>query len=228
MPLVLENNLPLVYVVDDDEPVRKSLRRLLKADGFDVLSFASAEDFLEGDRSAVPCCLVLDIRMPGLTGIELQKDLKSRLPDLPIVFITGHGDVPMSVQAMKDGAIDFLEKPFDDVDLVLAIRKAISLHNSRRKYSREITELERRISSLTRRENEVFALVVTGLMNKQIASILGVTEKTIKVHRGRVMQKMEVVSLAELVRAAERAGVIVENIDLLAGKVLQDAATANL
>jgi len=214
----VEESRPLVFVVDDDAPVRQSLGRLLHSEGYDTLSYASAQEFLERDPYDGPCCLVLDVRMPGLTGIELQEALKSDHPDLPVIFITGHGDVPMSVKAMKDGASDFLQKPFEDEDLLKAIQTAITLHESRKSQREEISIIEHRIARLTRREYQVFTLVVTGLLNKQIAGILGVTEKTIKVHRGRLMKKMEVVSLAELVRAAERIKVTNGDIDLVAGE----------
>ena len=210
---------PIVCVVDDDDTVRHSIERLLKSSGYDALSFASANEFISHVSEEEPSCLVLDVRMPGLTGIELQNDLRSRHPDLPIVFVTGHGDIPMSVKAIKNGAVDFLQKPFEDHELLDAIRNAIEIFEARKSLRKKLSVIENRISSLTRREYQVFTLVVTGLLNKQIAGILGVTEKTIKVHRGRLMKKMEVVSLAELVLAAERTKVATGDIDLIAGEL---------
>jgi FixJ family two-component response regulator len=201
--------VPTVFVVDDDASVRKSLTRLLTAAGYAVETFASARDFLAFERPPGPGCLVLDVRMPGLTGLDLQDALASAPHRVPIVFITGHGDISMSVRAMKDGAVDFLPKPFDDADLLDAIRRAVV--KDVRDLSREagVNDIQGRVNRLTPRETEVFALVVTGMLNKQIAGALGIGEKTVKVHRARVMEKMHAGSVAELVRLADAVGVVV-------------------
>jgi FixJ family two-component response regulator len=197
---------PVVFVVDDDDSVLKALGRLLRSHQFRAETFASAREFLLRDRPNTPGCLVLDVRMPGLDGLELQHKLNEVNADLPIIFITGHGDVPMSVRAMKAGAVDFLPKPFEDQDLVGAVRLAIANDVQARLRRADAAGIGRRVESLTPREREVMALVVTGLLNKQIGRELGVTEKTVKVHRGQVMRKMAAGSLAELVRMAEKAG----------------------
>jgi len=197
--------IPMVFIVDDDASVRKSLERLIKSVGFKVELFASAEEFLERKPYRGPNCLVLDVRMPGLSGIDLQKELARKNISLPIIFITGHGDIPMGVKAMKGGAVDFLPKPFDDKDLLSAIDQAIDKDVQRRKEDAVKAKIQRRVNTLTPREYEVLTWVITGMLNKQIASKLGVGEKTIKVHRGRVMQKMQVLSVAELVRLAQIA-----------------------
>lgn len=196
-----------MYVVDDDRSVRVAVERLLRSSGFQVESFASAQAFLDRDLADVACCLVLDVRMPELTGLDLQQALRRSDQDVPIVFITGHGDVPMSVSAMKSGAEDFLQKPFKDQDLLSAVHRALERDRQSRRARAELAELVRRHDSLTPREREVFALVVTGMLNKQIAYELGATEKTIKVHRGRVMAKMQADSLADLVRMAGKLGI---------------------
>jgi len=198
---------PTVFVVDDDASVRKSLARLMRSVGLNVEMFASAQEFLRRKRFEGPGCLVLDVRMPGLSGLDLQEALTAADTSIPIVFITGHGDIPMSVQAMKAGAVDFLPKPFKDQDLLDAIHQAIDRDIQRRREQAQIAEIQGRVDSLTPREREVFALVVTGMLNKQIASELGTSEKTIKVHRARVMRKMQVMSLAELVRLGEKVGI---------------------
>jgi len=200
--------IPMVFIVDDDASVRKSLERLIKSVGFKVELFASAEEFLERKPYRGPNCLVLDVRMPGLSGIDLQKELAQKNISLPIIFITGHGDIPMSVKAMKDGAVDFLPKPFDDKNLLSAIDQAIDKDVQRRKEGALKAKIQRRVNTLTPREYEVLTWVITGMLNKQIASKLGVGEKTIKVHRGRVMQKMQVLSVAELVRLAQIAEIV--------------------
>jgi FixJ family two-component response regulator len=200
---------PVVFVVDDDPSVRKSLTRLLASAGYAVEAFASAREFLARDRYAAPCCLVLDVRMPGLTGLDLQEALAGAGHRMSIVFITGHGDVPMSVKAMKGGAVDFLTKPVDDKDLLEAIQRAVAKDVQDLGGEARVREIQERVKMLTRRETEVFALVVTGMLNKQIASALGIGEKTVKVHRARVMEKMRAGSVAELVRLADRVGVIV-------------------
>jgi FixJ family two-component response regulator len=199
---------PLVFIVDDDPSVRKSLARLIRAARFDVEAFASAREFLTRPPYDGPCCLVLDVRMPGLTGLELQETLATAGQRLCIVFITGYGDVRASVKAMKGGAIDFLIKPVNDQDLLDAIERAVAMSRRAQHDQARITEIQNRIKTLTPREAEVFALVVTGMLNKQIAAELGVGEKMVKVHRGRVMEKMRAGSAAELVRLADGRGVI--------------------
>jgi FixJ family two-component response regulator len=197
---------PLVCVIDDDPSVRKALGRLLKAAGFRVAVFAAAEEFLAQPPPAPPDCLVLDVLMPGLSGLDLQRSLAERNAPVPIVFITGHGDVPTSVRAMKAGARDFLPKPFRAEELLEAVRQAAAGCARARQAGAETEEIRRRAESLSRREREVMALVVAGLLNKQAGRQLGVSEKTIKVHRARVMRKMRAASLADLVRMAERIG----------------------
>ena len=191
----------VVFVVDDDASLCDALGSLLRSAGFRVESFASARAFLEHPRPALPSCLVLDVQLPDLTGLDLQRQLADAIP---IVFITGHGDVPTSVRAMKAGALEFLTKPFEDHELLDAIRHAMQRDRSARAEHAALADLAARHATLTPREVEVMALVVAGLLNKQIASELGVSEVTVKVHRGRVMQKMQADSLADLVRMAER------------------------
>jgi len=199
---------PLVFVVDDDPSVRKSLARLITTAGYEVEAFASAREFLARPLSEGPCCLVLDVRMPGLTGLALQEALATAGHHLSIVFITGYGDVPTTVKAMTGGAVDVLTKPVNDRTLLSAIERAMTRARQRWREHAKITEIQDRVKTLTPRETEVFALVVTGMLNKQIASDLGVSEKMVKVHRGRIMQKMRAGSLAELVRLADQGGVI--------------------
>jgi FixJ family two-component response regulator len=198
-----------VFVVDDDPSVRKSLTRVIESAGYTVEAFASARDFLKAEPAPGPCCLVLDIRMPGITGLDLQRTLARAVHRIPIVFITGHGDVPMSVKAMKAGAIDFLTKPFAAKDLLDAIRRAVDKDTRALGEEARARSIDARVKTLSPRERQVFALVVTGMLNKQIAAQLGVVEKTVKVHRARVMHKMGAGSLAELVRLADDIGVIV-------------------
>ena len=199
---------PTVFLVDDDPAIRRSLSRLLRSAGHQAEAFGSAGDFLASGRQAqVPACLVLDVSMPGINGLELQEKLQAMGSTLPIIFITGHGSIPMGVQAMKSGAVDFLPKPFQDEDLLGAIKSALQQHAHREQERVEIASIRARLDTLTPREKEVLALVVAGLLNKQIAEKLGAAEKTIKVHRGRVMEKMRAESLAELVRLAGRVGV---------------------
>jgi FixJ family two-component response regulator len=200
---------PVVFLVDDDDSVRISLTRLLESAGYTVEAFASAREFLARGPYAGPCCLVLDVRMPGVTGLDLQEALAAAGRRLAIVFVTGHVDVPMSVKAMKGGAVDLLTKPVDDKDLLAAIQRAVAKDVQDRGAEARVAEIQERVKMLTPRETEVFALVVTGMLNKQIASQLGVGEKTVKVHRARVMEKMRARSVAELVRLADRLGVIV-------------------
>jgi len=199
---------PLVFVVDDDPSVRKSLVRLVRTAGHDAEPFASAREFLARPPYDGPCCLVLDVRMPGLTGLALQEALAAAGHRLSIVFITGYRDVRVSVKAMKGGAVDFLTKPVNDRELLSAIERAVTKARQVRREQARSAEIQDRIKTLTPRETEVFALVVTGMLNKQIASDLGVSEKMVKVHRGRVMQKMRAGSLAELVRLADEGNVI--------------------
>ena len=193
-----------VFVVDDDPSVQRALRRLLTTNGLPARVFCNATEFLEqGAPMPAVGCLVLDVKMPGLSGLDLQAELQQRGLRLPIVFITGHGTVPMSVHAMKEGAVDFLQKPFDGQTLIAAIRKAVARSRKEIAEQNECLDLEQRFSSLSRRERDVFRLVVKGLLNKQIAYELGIVEQTVKVHRARLMSKMQADSLAELVRMAE-------------------------
>jgi len=194
----------IVYVIDDDASVRKSLARLIRSEGLDVDTFSSARDFLLFNPPDRPGCLLLDLQMPGMTGLELQEALTVAKRSIPVIFITGFGNVPASVQAMKAGAVDFLEKPFADKTLLDVIRRAIQCDIQSRRTNRELSAVRKSWGTLTKREKEVFDLVVTGMLNKQIAFQLGITEKTIKVHRARIMQKMGAQSLADLVRFHER------------------------
>jgi FixJ family two-component response regulator len=200
---------PMVFLVDDNPSVRKGLARLIGSAGYAVEAFASAREFLAHDRPSGPCCLVLDVRMPGLDGLELQKALAAGGRRMSIVFITGHADVPMSVKAMKGGAVDLLTKPVDAEDLLEAIERAVAKDVRELGEEARAGELQELVKRLTPRETAVFALVVTGMLNKQIAVELGIGEKTVKVHRARVMEKLHVGSVAELVRLADRLGVIV-------------------
>ena len=194
----------VVFVIDDDPSVRGAIERLVRAVGLRVATFASGQEFLDGKMPEVPSCVVLDVRLPGLSGLELQRQMSEREIHVPIIFITGHGDIPMSVQAMKAGATEFLTKPFRDQELLDAIAHAIERDRAARAERADAADLRAHLDSLTPRELEVMTLVVAGLLNKQIAGELGISEKTIKVHRGNVMHKMHAGSLAELVRIAEK------------------------
>ena len=198
----------LVFIVDDNLSVRKSLSRLLALAGYTVEAFESAREFLAREPSEGPCCLVLDVRMPGLTGIEMQEALAAAGRRMSIVFVTGHVDVPTSVKAMKGGAVDLLTKPIDREELLAAIARAVAKDTADLSEEIRVAEIRQRVKMLTARETQVFALVVTGMLNKQIAYELGVGLKTIKVHRARVMEKMRAASVAELVRLADAVGVI--------------------
>ena len=197
--------VPTVFVVDDEASVLKAVGRLLRAAGLNVVTFSSARDFLQHHDPDAPGCLVLDVSMPGLSGLELQRTLSALHCERPIIFLTGHGDIPMTVQAMKQGAIDFLTKPVDEGILLEAVRSAIEKDHAVRLKRAELAELGRRLAALTPREREVLDHVVSGRLNKQIAADLGTVEKTIKVHRAHIMEKLKVRSVAELVRLVARA-----------------------
>jgi len=195
---------PIVFVVDDDVWVRESLETLVRDEGWQPETFSSAQQFLDRPRAVTPSCLVLDISLPGLNGLELQKRVAVERTDMPIIFITGHGDIPMSVGAMKAGAVEFLTKPFNDEVLLTAIRRALEQSRLALAQKAEMQELRDRYASLTPREMQVMALVVSGLLNKQVGGELGISEKTVKAHRGQVMQKMKANSVADLVKMAEK------------------------
>ena len=195
-----------VLVIDDDPDVRASVGRLLRSIGINVQLFASISEFLEADPPTCPTCLVLDIRLPGQSGLDLQRELAAANREIPIIFITGHGDIPMSVQAMKRGAIEFLTKPFRDQDLLDAVGVALEKDRARRANEVRLSELRSRFQTLTARERQVLSLVIAGRLNKQIAGELGVSEMTVKMHRRQVMRKMQAAGLAQLVRLADQLG----------------------
>lgn len=190
----------IIYLVDDDEALRDSLAWLLESQGFKVAAFASAEDFLKAWRPEFNGCLLLDVRMPGMSGLELHERLRALYSTLPIIFITGHGDVPMAVAALKKGAVDFIEKPFNDTELLRLVSQCLVTEREHRARRRQDAEVSRRLDQLTQREREVLDLIIAGKLNKQIADVLGISIKTVEVHRARVMEKMAAQSLAELVQ----------------------------
>jgi FixJ family two-component response regulator len=198
---------PIVFVVDDDSSMREALTDLITSVGLLVEAFKSAREFLEHRRGDAPACLVLDVRLPGLSGLDLQRELVRTKAPIPIIFITGHGDIPMSVRAIKEGAVEFLAKPFRDQELLDAIQHALEIDRAARQERSLVAEVRRRYESLTKREREVMRLVVSGLLNKQIAGELGSSEVTVKMHRGQVMRKMKAQSLVQLVRMAEKIGI---------------------
>ena len=195
-----------IVVVDDDVSVRESLNNLFRSVGLQVETFASAQEFLSNQRSSVPACLVLDVRLPGLSGLDVQRQLAEASSEIPIVFITAHGDIPMSVRAMKAGAVEFLQKPFRDQDLLDAVRQAIERDRQTRVRRAERAELHKRHQALTSREQEVMGFVIQGVINKQIAGKMNLSEPTVKLHRGRLMKKMGAESLADLVKMAQKLG----------------------
>ena len=201
---------PIVFVVDDDSSMREALTDLITSVGLLVEAFKSAREFLEHRRGDAPACLVLDVRLPGLSGLDLQRELVRTEAPIPIIFITGHGDIPMSVRAIKEGAVEFLAKPFRDQELLDAIQHALEIDRAARQERSRVAEVRRRYESLTKREREVMRLVVSGLLNKQIAGELGSSEVTVKMHRGQVMRKMKAQSLVQLVRMAEKIGITSE------------------
>jgi FixJ family two-component response regulator len=204
----MNDTLPIVFVVDDESAVGVSIKRLLHSVGLEARHFTSASEFLRAKRPDAPGCLVLDVRLPDLSGLDLQQELAKANVDLPVIFITGHADIPMTVRAMKAGAVEFLTKPFREQELLEAVQRAIGRHRQIRDQRAAMRVLQSRYELLTPREREVFPLVASGLLNKQVAAELHASEKTIKVHRGQLMQKMEAHSLSDLIRMAEQLGVL--------------------
>jgi FixJ family two-component response regulator len=203
----MTDSKPIVFVIDDNASIRKSLSRLLRSAGHSTETFASAEEFLGREHFNGIGCLLLDVQMPGLSGMDLQVELNQADYHLPIIFITGHGDIPMSVEAMKNGAVDFLIKPVDDKKLLKVIENAIERNRQAREQYAEILEIRQRMERLTPREKEILRYVITGMLNKQIAFQLNIAEKTIKIHRGHIMEKLRAGSVADLIRLAEKAGI---------------------
>ena len=202
----MDDTSPMIYIVDDDPSVLKSLTRLISTEGYNVTSFARAGDFLEHTKPHSPSCLVLDLNLPDQGGLDVQEEMRRRNLTLPIIFITGYGSIPESVRAMKKGATDFLTKPLEGDALIEAIRQALEKQKSHELEETEVCSFRERVESLSRRQREIFNGIIRGRLNKQIASVLGIKEKTVKVHRGLVMEKLEVESFAELVRLAEKSG----------------------
>ena len=204
----MNETLPIVFVVDDEATVGVSIKRLLQSVGLEARHFTSASEFLRAKRPDAPGCIVLDVRLPDLSGLDLQQELAKANVDLPVIFITGHADIPMTVRAMKAGAVEFLTKPFREQELLESVQRAISRHRQILDQRSSMRVLQSRYELLTPREREVFPLVASGLLNKQVAAELNASEKTIKVHRGQLMQKMEAHSLSDLIRMAEQLGVL--------------------
>jgi FixJ family two-component response regulator len=196
--------VPTVFIIDDDRGVRQSIQDLVESVGLHAESFATTQDFLGSQRADGPSCLVLDVRLPGMSGLDFQRNLAEKGIHIPVIFVTGHGDIPMTVHAMKSGAVEFLTKPFRDQDLLDAIQQALQRDRATREQQTEIENLRERYGTLTAREREVMGLVVSGMLNKQIAAELGASETTVKMHRGRVMQKMRAGSVVELLRMADK------------------------
>jgi len=204
----MNETLPIVFVVDDESAVGVSIQRLLHSVGLEARHFTSASEFLRAKRPDAPGCIVLDVRLPDLSGLDLQQELAKANVDLPVIFVTGHADIPMTVRAMKAGAVEFLTKPFREQELLEAVQRAISRHRQILDQRASMRVLQSRYELLTPREREVYPLVASGLLNKQVAAELNASEKTIKVHRGQLMQKMEAHSLSDLIRMAEQLGVL--------------------
>jgi FixJ family two-component response regulator len=204
----MNETLPIVFVVDDESDVGVSIKRLLHSVGIEARHFTSAGEFLRAKRPDAPGCIVLDVRLPDLSGLDLQQELAKANVDLPVIFVTGHADIPTTVRAMKAGAVEFLTKPFREQELLEAVQRAISRHRQTRDQRASMRVLQSRYELLTPREREVYPLVASGLLNKQVAAELNTSEKTIKVHRGQLMQKMEAHSLSDLIRMAEQLGVL--------------------
>lgn len=203
----MSHDEPAVFVVDDDISVRDALKNLLRSVGLKVETFGSAQEFFSSKRASIPACLVLDVRLPGLGGLDMQRQLAEANSEIPIVFITAHGDIPMSVRAMKAGAVEFLPKPFRDQDLLDAVQQAIDRDRQARRVRSDTAELKERHESLTARERQVLEFVVRGLANKEIAARIGISEPTVKLHRGRLIHKMRAESLADLIKMAQKLGV---------------------